>query len=129
MASAVSTFTGAAKCLGQLAKLTKFVPQVFDKAFYQEMQVELTEIKRSTPVKTGALRASETITEPMRSGSSVAITVSAGGPSVDYAWAVHEDLEAFHKTGEAKYIERPLTESLPYLPDRIAKRIDLNEGL
>jgi len=96
---------------------------------YQEAQIEVKEIKQRTPVDTGALRASITLEGPVRNGRRIYVTVVAGGPSVPYAFVVHEDLEAFHKYGEAKYIERPLRESAPYLADRIAARIDLNKAL
>jgi hypothetical protein len=96
---------------------------------YQEGQIEVKEIKQRTPVDTGALRASITLEGPTRDGRRIYVTVTAGGPSVPYAFIVHEDLEAFHRVGEAKYIERPLDESAPYMADRIAKRIDLNKAL
>lgn len=32
------------------------------------------------------------------------------GYAASYAIYVHEDLEAYHKTGEAKYLERPMRE-------------------
>jgi hypothetical protein len=51
----------------------------------------------------------------------------AGGGTVDYALIVHEDLEAFHRVGQAKYIESVLNESKRSMPARIAKRIDLKK--
>lgn len=133
MASA-SVFNGCAAALRDIKKLQLFAPDEFARALYQEAQIELKEIKRVTPVDTGALRASEGITEPQRQGRRIWVEVYAGGPSAPYAFYVHEDLEANHDPpefhgGEAKFIERPLTESAPYLPDRIAKRIDLNKAL
>lgn len=54
--------------------------------------------------------------------------IVAGGPSAPYAIYVHEDLEAFHKVGQAKYIESVLMESRPFMAARVAKRIDLNKA-
>jgi hypothetical protein len=124
-----STFTGCDAAIADIKKLRLFSPDQFAVALYQEGQIELTEVKKRTPVDTGALRASERIEGPIREGRRIYIYIVAGGPSVEYAFAVHEDLEAFHKIGEAKYIERPLNESAPYMSDRIAKRIDLNAAL
>lgn len=124
-----SIFRGADNALRDLKKLQVYAPDEFARALYQEAQIELKEIKRRTPVDTGALRASEGITEPQRQGRRIWVEVYAGGPSAPYAFWVHYDLEAYHPHGEALYIERPLEESAPYLSARIAKRIDLNRAL
>lgn len=124
-----SVFTGTAAALRDIRKLRTFSPDVFAQALFQEAQVELTEIKKLTPVDTGALRASERLEGPTREGRRIFVTVVAGGPTVPYAFAVHEDLEMFHKTGQAKYIEQPLNESAPFMAARIAARIDLNKAL
>lgn len=124
-----SIFNGAANAIRDVKKLQLFAPDEFARALYQEAQIELKEIKLRTPVDTGALRASEAIEGPVREGRRIYVTVVAGGPAAPYAFTVHEDLEAFHPHGEAKFIERPLQESAPYLADRIVKRIDLNRAL
>lgn len=127
--SPASIFSGASNALSDLKKIRLFAPDEFARALYQEAQIELTEIKKLTPVDTGALRASEHLEGPVREGRRIYITIVAGGPTVPYAFTVHEDLEAFHKNGQAKYIEQPLAESAPHMSDRIAKRIDLNKAL
>jgi hypothetical protein len=123
-----SVFHGCDAALRDVRKLIKLAPDEFARALYQEAQIELKEIKQRTPVDTGALRASEGITQPQREGRRIWVEVYAGGPSAPYAFWVHYDLEAFHKYGEALFIERPLAESAPFLSDRIAKRIDLNRA-
>lgn len=124
-----SIFNGANNTLRDIKKLKLFAPDEFARALYQEGQIEVKEIKRRTPVDTGALRASISLTQPIRQGRRIWVEVEAGGASAPYAFIVHEDLEAFHGNGEAKFIERPLAESAPYLAERIAKRIDLNRAL
>ena len=124
-----SIFHGADNALRDLKKLQVFAPDEFARALYQEAQIELKEIKRVTPVDTGALRASEYVTEPQREGRRIWVEVVAGGPSAPYAFWVHYDLEAYHEHGQALFIEQPLQESAPYLGARIAKRIDLNRAL
>lgn len=123
-----SQFHGADGALRDVRKLMKFAPDEFARALYQEAQIEVKEIKQRTPVDTGALRASITLEGPVRDGRRIYVTIVAGGPSVQYAFIVHEDLEAFHRVGEAKYVERPLAESALFLPIRIAKRIELNKA-
>ena len=126
---ASSVFKGADKALSDLTKLEAFTPSAFQTALYQEAQIEATECKKRTPVKTGNLRASIHVEGPYRDGRKVWCFIVAGGIAETYALIVHEDLEAFHETGEAKFIERPLKESAPYLAARIAKRIELNKAL
>jgi len=124
-----SIFKGADKTLAQLKKLQAFTPNAFATALFQEAQIEATECKKVTPVDTGALRASIFVENPKREGRKVSVAIVAGGPSAPYALIVHEDLEAHHPHGEAKFIERPLRASAPHMGTRIAKRIDLNQGL
>lgn len=115
--------------LTKLTKIQAFAPDEFARAVYQEAVIEEKECKRRTPVDTGTLRASIHVEGPVREGRVIRVYIVAGGPAEMYALIVHEDLDAFHKVGEAKYIERPLMESAPYMADRIAKRIDLNKAL
>lgn len=53
--------------------------------------------------------------------------ITFGGEAEDYALIVHEDLEAHHATGQAKYLESVINESTPYMAERIGKRIQLNQ--
>lgn len=89
-----------------------------------EGQVELTEMRRRTPVRYGPLRASLTVTVE-RNGKRITVEFGAGGPSAPYALYVHERTELFHRVGEAKFIERPLKEVAPHWIGRIARRISL----
>jgi hypothetical protein len=118
----VSQFAAKARRFaGNLEKQT-------DKALYQETQIELKEVKRRTPVEFGELRASVHVEGPTRQGNSVWTKIVAGGPSAPYAIYVHEDLDAFHPVGQAKYIESVLLESQPFMAARVARRIDLNKA-
>jgi len=95
-------------------------------AAYQEMEVEMAEMKERTPVDTGVLRNSGFVMLPSISGHEAAITLGFGGPSVGYAVPVHENTESFHAVGQAKYMESVLLESEPHLAKRIATRVDLS---
>ena len=86
---------------------------------------ELTEMKRRTPVDTGALVGSGHVDGPTIHGGPgssqiVEMVFGFGGPAVDYAFRVHEDLEVFHNPGEARYVAGPLEEATPFLTQRIA---------
>lgn len=124
-----SIFHGADNALRDIKKLKLVAPDLFAAALFQEAQIEAKEVRLRTPVDTGALRASIIVTEPQRQRRRIWVTIEAGGPSAPYGFYVHEDLEAFHRVGEAKFIERPLAESRPFLPARIAARIDFNRAL
>jgi hypothetical protein len=120
---------GTGAMLAKLRKLRDLSPYEFGRAMRQETEVEATNCKRETPVETGALRGSIHAEGPFLDGRKITTAVVAGGPAAPYALIVHEDLEAYHKNGEAKFIERPLQESAPHMAERVAKRIDLNKVL
>jgi hypothetical protein len=115
----------------RLLNFKRNIGKEIGRAVYQETSVELKEVKRRTPVDKGALRASEHVEGPLRMGPNDSIIyalIVAGGPAAPYAIYVHEDLEALHPVGQAKYIESVLLESRPFMAARIAKRIDLNRA-
>lgn len=73
-------------------------------------KVRLDSMNR-TPVDTGSLKSSHTVTRPERRGDRIQVTIGAGGASADYAVYVHEDLSARHVTGQAKFLERAIVEA------------------
>lgn len=112
--------------LRKLESLAKRFPNEVASALYQEAQIEKQESMRRTPVDTGALRASHEVSEPDINGRDISVTISVGGATTPYALIVHEDMTAFHKVGEAKFLERTIKESKPFLAARIARRIELS---
>lgn len=116
--------TGIRQMVARLRAISREVkPQLAD-AVRAEAEIEMTEAKRRTPVDTGALRSSGQVSMEL-DGKSVGAALSFGGPSAPYALEVHENLEAFHRIGQAKYLESTLNESAPYLAKRIANRLHL----
>lgn len=109
-----------------LKKAQNKLPTEVARALYQETSAELTEVKRRTPVKTGILRATEFVEGPFVEGQRIWTKIVAGGPAASYAAIVHENLEAFHKVGQAKYLESVIMESRPFMAARVAKRIEFN---
>jgi len=107
----------------KLQKMMQDTPREVSKAVRMEAEIEATESKRRTPVDLGNLKASIHVEGPEISGNQISATIAAGGPAAPYAVYVHEDLSAYHKVGQAKFIESTLKESAPFLPARIAKRL------
>lgn len=77
-------------------------------AINEEGNEVMTEAKRQTPVDTGSLRASARV-EPVAAGrDKVEVVLSFGGAAREYAVYVHEDMNARHTNGKAKFLEDPL---------------------
>lgn len=102
-------------------------------AMTAESQIEVTEMKRRTPVDTrpnaphpGNLRNSLSV-EVTQTGNRTTATFSTGAEA-PYAVYVHENPDAFHPVGEWKFIESVLNESRPHMPKRLAARIKLGKN-
>jgi hypothetical protein len=84
-----------------------------------------------TPRKTGELRSRSFNEGPLQEGSRhiqvIGYEKFAGDWDQDnaYAVAVHENLEARHDIGEAKYLEHAIEETEPYLLKYLAKEMKL----
>lgn len=117
-------------------------------ALYREAQGILAQSQALVPVDTGALLASGYVTTPQRSSDRVTVTVGYGGvaggmvspataamyfqtgphghrasgerdPAI-YAIYVHENLEAHHPVGSAKFLELPFNAAKRGMTARIA---------
>ena len=64
--------------------------------------------QRLTPVKHGDLKASGTTLPAEARGAKITKVI---GHNEDYAAAVHERMDARHKSGQAKYLETAMRES------------------
>jgi hypothetical protein len=109
-----------------LSELLRNVPAAVSRALYEEMQVEKEESMRRTPVEFGALKRSHVVHEPVISGDEITVMITVGGVAAPYALDVHEDLEAFHDDGEAKFLESTIRESAGHMASRIAARMNFN---
>ena len=116
---------GGEKLKRTLEKIWKATPKEAAQALYEEAQIEKKESMERTPVRFGILKASHKVERPVLSWSGIEVKIKVGGPAINYAIPVHENTEAFHKVGQAKFLESTLLESRPYMARRIAKRIDL----
>lgn len=116
---------GTSSIQRQMARVHDKFPQKVERALRQQAEVELTESKRRVPVDTGTLRASGQVVGPEREGRKFYVEITYGGQAEDYAVIVHEDLDAFHKVGQAKYLESVLNESSRFMAERLAGDIDI----
>jgi hypothetical protein len=107
----------------RLAVLAARYPLLAERALNIEGNIEMTEAKERTPVDTGALRASGRAHSPERKGfaQSVQQRLTFGGPAVQYALTVHEDMGAFHAVGQSKFLESVILESKPFMAARVSK--------
>jgi hypothetical protein len=114
----------------KLARLASRFPDEVKRALYIETEIEVKEVKRRTPVDKGPLRASVHQQGPDRSGvRTIGTAIVAGGTAAPYAIYVHENLDAFHAVGQAKFIESVILEARPHMGRRVAKRIELHRAL
>ncbi len=118
---------GVSELKNKLKQIAAKFPDRVAAALYTEAQIEMTESKRRCPVDTGTLRASGFVARPERNGRRISVTLSYGGAAKDYAIYVHENLEAHHDVGQAKFLESVLNESAPHMAARIAARVSLDK--
>jgi hypothetical protein len=123
MSAASFNITGMDVVIKKLLTLKAELQGAVGNALYAEMLVEAEEVKARTPVDTGALQESVTVIGPVFTARTVTVSIIAGGPTAPYAVFVHEDLDAFHKTGQAKFLESVILESRPYLSARVMGRL------
>lgn len=122
-------FTGGPAMRAQLTGVAAQASAAIARALYQEGQTILTESKERVPVDTGTLKSSGYVTEPVRDGTAVRVTVGYGGAAAEYALYVHEDMEARHTVGGPKYLESVINERAPGFADRIGAQVRAELGL
>ena len=110
-----------------MMKLGRKAPGALGGALFREGERIIGAAKEEVPVDTGNLRASGHVQLPEIGLTSASVEAGFGGPAADYALIVHEDMEASHKTGGPKYLERPFNEAVKTMDSRIAK--DLRKAL
>ena len=111
--------------------------------FYRELSVVQRASIETCPVDTGALHNSSYVSEPVLDGNHLSIEIGYGGvatqinpisgqPTTTYALAVHENLQAHHKVGTAKYLEHPFDAARAGMTGRViegVKRRVANGGI
>jgi hypothetical protein len=135
---------GMAELQRKIAGLGARGIQEAGRALYQEVGIIVPEMKRRCPVAPdgGTLRGTiEEHPAEIRDGA-VTVSVSAGGPAIDYAVAVHEHLsehsppswraagqDGIHWNAEGtgpKFMEGPQLEVRDSLAEHVGRRMDAN---
>lgn len=103
---------GLSDLLTTLGSMDSRVLHAAKEALVIEGETVMTRAKRLTPVDTGALRSSGRVQAPvLESPTRASVTLGFGGPAKVYAIYVHEDLNARHRVGQAKFLEQPVREA------------------
>lgn len=125
--------SGAKEMMMKLRAIAAEHPDRVGAALYQEAQIEVTEMKRRTPVDTtenaphpGNLRNGLHVEEPEREGRHVYV-VTASSATAPYAIYVHENPDAIHPIGQWKFMESVINEARDYIGARLAKRLQLDK--
>lgn len=104
-----------------LFELGPEIVKVAAQAALHEAEYELPLTRERVPIgPTGQLRLSGRVEGPDFTASTLTAGIAYGGPAgaglndmdVDYALPVHEDLEANHPIGQAKFVESVVSEQL-----------------
>jgi len=125
--------------VAKMRAIARKFPDHVASALYQEAQIEVTEMKKRTPVDTtpnqwypytvaphpGNLRNSIHAERPEYHGREIVVII-ATGKQAPYAVYVHENPDAFHPIGQWKFMESVLNESRSHMNARLARRIDLD---
>jgi hypothetical protein len=119
--------TGAGNIAANLRFIAHKYPAKVGRGVVAELKTELPEVVKRTPIEEGDLRESERIEGPFQQGKVISAAIAAGNEEVDYAYDQHENMEYYHDEGGPKFIESVLFESRPYLGERVAKRIRIDE--
>ena len=106
-----------------LRALANAAPGIAAGALYREAERIMTAAKRLTPVLTGALRASGQIATPTETARGASVTLGLGNSAIGYAVHVHENLQARHPVGQAKFLEQPLNEARQGMDARLAEAV------
>lgn len=142
MAEPFKTYrTASGRSISQtLAQYGEAGAKSLGKQLYREGLGIMAQSEPLCPVDTGTLKASGYVQPPeiIEGGQTIRVEIGYGGPAAKinpktgqsadgYALFVHENLEAHHPVGTAKYLEIPFNAAKPGMEDRIVAgmRIDL----
>lgn len=123
---------GMKELTNKLKKYPGIADQVTRKHLFQEAEGIMSAAKDLTPVKTSALKNSGHVQLPKAGRRGIEIELGFGGVAgsgnqgstnkedVGYAIRVHEDLNAYHKVGHAKFLELPFNQASEGLKNRLS---------
>lgn len=117
---------GALEMRVKMKDLSKRAQQSVVDGVEEFERVEMKEMQRRVPKDTGELHDSGYIDKPEIQGNNI---VGGMGFTAEHAIFVHEDLEAIHPNGEAKFMESVLNESEPHFGERVGEHVKKDLGL
>ena len=120
---------GAEDIRRKLGFLGNYGIEAVKRALTRHAEKVMTEAKEMTPVDTGTLMSTGRVAPPEMDGNTITVMLGFGGPAggkdVNYALVVHENMQAHHPRGQAKYLETPMkahsNEVLPAISAELAK--------
>ena len=92
------------------------------RGLYVSAELIMTQSKKIVPVDTGALRSTGHVKPPVDTPGRIEIELGYGGPAgkgdkagkdLGYGIWVHERMDAQHKVGEAKFLQKPFEIAAP----------------
>lgn len=89
-------------------------------ALFKEAHGIIAQAQQLVPVDTGTLRSSGYVENPVIGEGSIHVEMGFGGAAQGYAIYVHENLEAFHARGMAKFLQLPFNQAQNGMAGRIA---------
>ena len=101
--------------------------KVAARALRHEAQEAFAQSQDEVPVDTGALKNSGRLrpeTGVYERGNEVYVELTYGGSATEYSIYVHENLEANHPHGNAKYLEGPMSRQVNGISGRIADKVE-----
>lgn len=101
--------------------------KVAARALRNEAQEAFAHSQDEVPVDTGALKASGRVRPEsgvFSRGNEVYVELTYGGAATEYSIYVHENLEANHPHGKAKYLEDPMVRQVNGISGRIADKVE-----
>lgn len=108
---------GGARFLRRLEAIRKNSENALGAALFKEGSRIMARSKELVPVDTGLLRSTGTVFPPVEKGDKVTVVIAYG---TNYGLPVHERLDVFHPTGQAKFLTRAMQEAAPGFSERIA---------
>lgn len=107
-----------------LTKAGAALRAAFVSAVRMEAEAIMLASQRQVPVDTGNLKNSKSVeVKETRDGANITLAYRA-----EYATFVHEDLDANHVVGNAKFLENPVKAAVPGFGARVRNRVRATVG-
>lgn len=118
---------GLDNVIHKLTRLQGNTPDAMERALMKRGEWIGDESYERAPWKTNNMRDTKQVGPAERTEKQVRVPISYGGPKAPYTIYVHEDLEALHPHGQAKFLESVIREAQPHMAEELAKDIKLEE--